>query len=331
MMFLFHQRSIRITLFALVSLLVVVSHQQHQVFVSAKEDKDAPSEESASEDMGMMLMSSDDMSNNTSTDMASMTSPDDLLGNTGPAFPDEMEEGDDVAGNSTGPDNTIQDTFDILDSCRCDADNMISCDLDPALEGVCMCDAEGSIQCDGDEDPAAEPDSASTTTSSSTPDNKEPMFNPDRGDREPVGVPAGGADEASELGDGGDTGEEEEPVTVTATSEAPQAAPTMEESMATPVDSMDDEMSASASADEGNTTATDEEGTAPTPTMTDLPPVATPVVTSETTTSTTTTEMNTAETAASEASSMTHTKMTVPRVVVAMIMTAMAGFVVVWN
>mmetsp|Transcript_48327 Transcript_48327/g.54788 ORF Transcript_48327/g.54788 Transcript_48327/m.54788 type:complete len:330 (+) Transcript_48327:56-1045(+) len=329
MMLLFHQRSIRITLFALVSLLVVVFNQ-HQVFVSAKEDKDAPSEESASEDMGMMMMSSDDMSNNTSSDMASMTSPDDLLGNTGPAFPDEMEEVD-ATGNSTGPENTIQDTFDILDSCRCDADNMISCDLDPALEGACMCDAEGTIQCDGDEDPAAEPDAASTTTSSSTPDNKEPMFNPDRGDREPVGVPTGGADEAPEAGDGGDTGGEEESVTVTATSEAPQTTPPMDENMATPADSMDDEMSASASADEGNTTVTDEEGTAPTPTMTDLPPVATPVVTSETTTSTTTTEMNTAETAASEASSMTHTKMTVPRVVVAMIMTAMAGFVVVWQ
>mmetsp|Transcript_55386 Transcript_55386/g.63914 ORF Transcript_55386/g.63914 Transcript_55386/m.63914 type:complete len:328 (-) Transcript_55386:363-1346(-) len=325
MMLLFHQRSIRITLFALVSLLVVVFNQ-HQVFVSAKEDKDAPSEESASEDMGMMMMSSDDMSNNTSSDMASMTSPDDLLGNTGPAFPDEMEEVD-ATGNSTGPENTIQDTFDILDSCRCDADNMISCDLDPALEGACMCDAEGTIQCDGDEDPAAEPDAASTTTSSSTPDNKEPMFNPDRGDREPVGVPTGGTDEASETGSDG--GEEEEPVTVTATSEAPQTTPPMDENMATPADSMDDEMSASASADEGNTTATDEEGTAPTPTMTDLPPVATPVVTSETTTSTTTTEMNTAETAASEASSMTHTKMTVPRVVVAMILTAMAGLVIV--
>merc|ERR1719491_645260 len=143
--------------------------------------------------MGVMMMSSDDMSNNTSTDMASMTSPDDLLGNTGPAFPDEMGAGDDGAGNSTGPENTIQDTFDILDSCRCDADNMISCDLDPALEGACMCDAEGTIQCDGD----ASEDLDSDSTTTSTPDNKEPMFNPDRGDREPVGVPAGGADETA--------------------------------------------------------------------------------------------------------------------------------------
>merc|ERR1719491_594375 len=97
----------------------------------------------------------------------------------------------------------------------------------------------------------------------------------------------------------------------------------MEESMATPADSMDAMMSASASADDGNTTATDEEGTAPTPTMTDLPPVATPVTSD--TTSTTTTEMNTSETAASDASSLTHTKMTASRVVVAV----MAGLVVV--